>query len=450
MKIHLRTVSFIFLAVMLALSAVLISSTIRVPLQFSLFEKHTTQFQKVAQASISLQEASDYLTDESRLFVISGEWRHLENYFAEVNESKRREKAIDEIKSAGSLEESTKFLEMALQKSKELEGLECKAMKLVVVAKGYDKDPSYKVPQAVQNVELSNHEIAMDYNTKMAAAWLILFSDQYFSMKKAISIYRTSAVDEILKHSAVLNENNTKKLKAAFYITIAEITLIVLFSLAFFIIMMFFVVKSLYAFTQSIKKNQKLDATQTKELEILRETYNEMFDIAMAKENFLREKAEHDELTGLINRTAFRAIAKELKGAKTNVAFIIIDVDKFKEINDRFGHPAGDKVLKTVAQILKTTFRSTDYAARIGGDEFAVLLTKCCDDNEATKRMIAEKMKTLFEKVEEQCVNDIPHTTLSCGIAISNKGWEESLVDQADNALYIVKRAGRNGYKFAE
>ena len=237
MKIHLRTVSFIFLAVMLALSAVLISSTIRVPLQFSLFEKHTIQF-------------------------ISGEWKHLENYFAEVNESKRREKALEQIKGAGSLEESTKFLEMALQKSKELENLEYKAMKLVVTAKGYDKAPSYNVPQAVQNVELSSAETAMDYNTKMAAAWLILFSDQYFSMKKAISIYRTSAVDEILKHSAVLSENNTKKLKSAFYITIAEITLIVLFSLAFFIIVMFFVVKSLYAFTQSIKKNQKLDASR--------------------------------------------------------------------------------------------------------------------------------------------------------------------------------------------
>ena len=450
MKIHLRTVSFIFLAVMLALSAVIISSASKVPLQFRLFEKHTNQFQTVAQASINMQEASDYLTDESRLFAISGEWRHLENYFAEVNENKRREKAIEQIKNAGSLEESTKFLEMALQKSKELEGLEYKAMKLVVVAKGYDKDPSYKVPQAVLSAELSKAETAMDYNTKMAAAWLILFSDHYFSMKKAISIYRTSAVDEILKHSAILSENNTKKLKSAFYRTIAEIALIVLFSLAFFIVVMFFVVKSLYAFTQSIKKNQKLDATRTKELEILRETYNEMFDIAMAKENFLREKAEHDELTSLINRTAFRSIAKELKGSKANIAFIIIDVDKFKEINDKFGHPAGDKVLKTIAQILRSTFRATDYAARIGGDEFAVLLTKCCDDNEATKRMIAEKMKTLFEKVEEQCVNNIPHTTLSCGITISNSGWDESLFDQADSALYIVKRAGRNGYKFAE
>ena len=101
MKIHLRTVSFIFLAVMLALCAVLISSTIKVPLQFSLFEKHTSQFQTVAQASISLQDASDYLTDESRLFAISGEWKHLENYFVEVNESKRREKALEQMRGYG-------------------------------------------------------------------------------------------------------------------------------------------------------------------------------------------------------------------------------------------------------------------------------------------------------------------------------------------------------------
>ena len=449
MNIHLRTVSFIFLTVMLALSAVLITSAIKVPLQFQHFEKNSFQFQKVAQSAVTLQEASDFLTDESRLFAITGEWSHLEHYFFEVNENKRREKALEEIKNAGSLVESTKFLEMALQKSKELEELEYKAMKLVVVAKGYDKNPLYKVPQAVESVELSSHEIAMDYNTKMATAWLILFSDQYFSIKKSISIYRTSAVDEILKHSAVLSESNTKKLKAAFYITIAEITLIVLFSLAFFIIIMFFVVKSLYAFTQSIKKNQKLNATRTTELELLRETYNEMFDIAMAKELFLREKAEHDELTGLINRRAFKVILKSLKESKESVAYIMLDIDKFKEINDEHGHSVGDQTLKAVAQIISSTFRSTDYAARIGGDEFAVVLSKCDEDEEKTKLLIASKMTTLFRKLDEKSQKEIPLTTLSCGIAISKSGWNEELIEKADAALYEIKRSGRNGFKFA-
>lgn len=450
MKVHLKKTSFLFLALMLALSAVLILNSMKVPLQFQLFAKNSMQAQKVAQAAVSLQEASDYLTDESRRFAITGEWSHLENYFVEINETKRRENALAEIKKAGAAEESANFLEMALNESKKLEELECKAMKLVVMAKGYDKDSSRNVPPAVQNAELSDEEIAMDFNTKMAAAWLILFSEQYFSMKKAISDYRTNAVAEIFKHTTRLNRKNAESLKATFNRTLIGIIMIVLVSLAFFLIIIFFVVNSLYAFIESIKKNQKLKATRTKELELLRQTYNEMFDIAMEKENVLRQQAERDELTGLINRSAFKVILKALKESSESVAFIMLDVDKFKEINDKYGHTVGDKTLKAVAQILETNFRSTDYAARIGGDEFAVVISKCDEDLEKTKQVISAKMETLFKKLEEKGGTEIPVTTLSCGIAISKSGWNETLIEKADAALYEIKRGGRNGYKFAD
>ena len=434
---------------MLALSAVLITSVLKIPLQFKLFEKNAVQFQKVAQAAVSLQEASDYLTDESRLFAITGEWSHLENYFFEVNENKRRENAIEAIKKAGAAEESAAFLEMALKESKALEELEYRAMKLVVTAKGYDKNPSCNVPPAVESVELSAQEAAMDYNTRMAAAWLILFSDKYFSMKASISSYRAQAVEEIFKRSGELNKNTAERLKFAFRKTIGGIILIVLVSLAFFLIIIFFVVITLYTFIESIKNNQKLKSTRAKELELLRQTYNEMFDIAMEKEHLLRQKAEHDELTGLINRTAFKVILKALKESNETVAFIMLDIDKFKEINDEYGHSVGDKVLKTVAQILESSFRSTDYAARLGGDEFAVVISKCDEDLDKTKRMISAKMETLFKKLEYMSREEIPLTTLSCGIAISKNGWNESLIEKADAALYEIKRGGRNGYKFA-
>lgn len=449
MKVHLRKTSFLFLALMLAFSAVLIFSVIKVPLLFQNFEKNTMQSQKVAQAAVSLQEASDYLTDESRRFAITGDWSHLENYFLETDVIKRREKALEEIKKVDAAQESAKFLQMALNESKNLEELEYKAMKLVVTAKGYDKNPLYDVPAAVENVELSDNETAMDFKTKMATAWLILFSEQYFSMKKAISDYRTNAVSEIFKHTSLLNRKNAESLKATLAKALAEIILIVLFSLIFFLIILLFVVKSLYVFIGNIKNNQKLKVTRTKELELLRQTYNEMFDIAMEKQNLLQQKAEHDELTGLINRTAFKSILKALKESSESVAFIMLDVDKFKEINDKYGHTVGDKVLKTVAQILESSFRSTDYAARIGGDEFAVVISKCDDDSQKTKQVISAKMETLFKKLEEKSQSEIPATTLSCGIAISKSGWNESLIEKADAALYEIKRGGRNGYKFA-
>lgn len=450
MKVNLKKISFLFLTLILTLSAVLIVSVIKVPLLFQNFAKNTMQSQKIAQAAVSLQEASDYLTNESRLFTITGDWSHLENYFVEIDETKRREKALEEIKAAGAIEKSASYLEQAMNESKKLEELEYKAMKLVVLAKGYDKTPSYKVPAAVENAQLSDQEKALDFNTKMATAWLILFSDKYFSMKNAISNYRANAVEEIFNHASVLNRNNAESLEATLTRTFFEIILIVVFSLAFFLIIIFFVIKSLYGFIDNIKNKQKLQATRTTELELLRWTYNEMFEIATKNENYLRRQAEHDELTGLINRTAFKAILKALKESNESVAFIMLDVDKFKEINDKYGHTVGDKVLKTVAQILESSFRSTDYAARIGGDEFAVVLSKCDDNLQKTKRVISAKMETLFKKLEEKCQNDIPRTTLSCGIAISKSGWNESLIEKADAALYEIKRAGRNGYKFAE
>lgn len=450
MKVNLKKISFLFLTLILTLSAVLIVSVIKVPLLFQNFAKNTMQSQKIAQAAVSLQEASDYLTNESRLFTITGDWSHLENYFAEIDETKRREKALEEIKAARAIEKSASYLEQAMNESKKLEELEYKAMKLVVLAKGYDKTPSYKVPAAVENAQLSDQEKALDFNTKMATAWLILFSDKYFSMKNAISNYRANAVEEIFNHASVLNRNNAESLEATLTRTFFEIILIVVFSLAFFLIIIFFVIKSLYGFIDNIKNKQKLQATRTTELELLRWTYNEMFEIATKNENYLRRQAEHDELTGLINRTAFKAILKALKESNESVAFIMLDVDKFKEINDKYGHTVGDKVLKTVAQILESSFRSTDYAARIGGDEFAVVLSKCDDNLQKTKRVISAKMETLFKKLEEKCQNDIPRTTLSCGIAISKSGWNESLIEKADAALYEIKRAGRNGYKFAE
>ena len=131
------------------------------------------------------------------------------------------------------------------------------------------------------------------------------------------------------------------------------------------------------------------------------------------------------------------------------MAYIMLDIDKFKEINDEHGHSVGDQTLKTVAQIISSTFRSTDYAARIGGDEFAVVLSKCDEDEEKTKLLIASKMTTLFRKLDEKSQTEIPLTTLSCGIAISKNGWNESLIEKADAALYEIKRSGRNGYKFA-
>ena len=104
----------------------------------------------------------------------------------------------------------------------------------------------------------------------------------------------------------------------------------------------------------------------------------------------------------------------------------------------------GDKVLQKVGQQLKSFFRSDDYPARIGGDEFVVILN---DFAEETRRIIAHKLALITKELADTS-DGLPLVTLSVGVAFSTKGYSDELFNQADKALYAVKDAGRNGMKF--
>jgi len=120
---------------------------------------------------------------------------------------------------------------------------------------------------------------------------------------------------------------------------------------------------------------------------------------------------------------------------------MILDIDHFKSINDRFGHPAGDQILKEFAATLANTLRMTDLCGRIGGEEFAALLP--CSMDEAL--IAAERVREAFA-TSGLVVDDMPlETTVSIGVAGGPAGTElEVLLAAADTALYQAKRGGRN------
>jgi len=132
-----------------------------------------------------------------------------------------------------------------------------------------------------------------------------------------------------------------------------------------------------------------------------------------------------------------------------NAAMMIVDVDNFKGINDTYGHEVGDKILKKVAGILSSAFRSGDYVFRIGGDEFVVLMLKMDPE---LKHVIKRKIAQVSEALEATD-DDLPYVSLSIGIAFSSdvdEGEDVSagIFRKADLALYKVKEAGRNDYAF--
>jgi len=157
----------------------------------------------------------------------------------------------------------------------------------------------------------------------------------------------------------------------------------------------------------------------------------------------LEREASTDPLTGLANKRAFElAYGAELSRAARaggTVALVLIDIDHFKEINDTFGHPFGDRVLAAVAQALRSAVRTHDTVARLGGEEFAMLVPGADVEH---AREIAERARALIADVELRGAT----LTSSAGAAATTAGPERSgeLFDAADRALYEAKRLGRD------
>ncbi|MFN3544577.1 MAG: diguanylate cyclase [Thiobacillus sp.] len=163
----------------------------------------------------------------------------------------------------------------------------------------------------------------------------------------------------------------------------------------------------------------------------------------------LQEQASRDSLTGLLNRRAFHELADQmLKTAhrrRESAAVFMLDLDHFKRINDQFGHAEGDRVLKRVAEVLLATARENDIVARFGGEEFVMALLGV---DKAESLVAAERVRAAIEAISDTH----QRVTISIGVATYPPKVEkrdtalllDSLLGEADRALYAAKRAGRN------
>lgn len=162
---------------------------------------------------------------------------------------------------------------------------------------------------------------------------------------------------------------------------------------------------------------------------------------------YAETQARTDPLTGLSNRRAFFEFGhleiEEFKRYGHDLTLIMIDIDRFKDVNDAYGHAVGDEVLKNIALLLQETTRSSDLAARVGGEEFAILLSHTTiQDGENIAEKLREKMQALTIKV-----NDLEISfTASFGLATFTQDCQslDTLLALADKALYIAKESGRN------
>lgn len=147
--------------------------------------------------------------------------------------------------------------------------------------------------------------------------------------------------------------------------------------------------------------------------------------------------SEHDELTGLLNRNAYKKYTEELKLSVSPISYVLMDINNFAKINSKHGQKMGDHVLRRLASLLREEFMFSDYIFRLGGDEFGIIITEFNISE-------LEKLTQRIERINKALMEpefDFPSVSISAGIAISMNGFKNELFRKADVALYQAKNS---------
>ena len=378
-----------------------------------------------------LQEASDYLTSQARMYVVTGNRKFLDGYLNESTVENRRGMAVEVLRSSFSAsQEAADELEQALASSNELAKTELAAMRLAAEHYGL-RD----VPEMIKNANVSSHEKEIGENGKLGVAMNLLLDERYDKAKNEIQAEvdaSSSALLEVLNEGVEQNKALMQNLLFQLRISVALLLCVVMvLVLALFM----YVLKPLSRYVKRIEKNEPLEADGAYELHYLANAYNAMYEDNAQRIEQLREFAERDPLTGISNRIGYDSF---LATHTRNIALILIDIDHFKEYNEVYGHDTGDAALVKLAAALSTAFRSTDFPCRIESDKFAVVMTNMSD---GLRSAISSKVD-LVNSILADDSDDLPVITMSVGAAFSAEGMGDKDIYRAANAaLQQAKQA---------
>ncbi len=441
--IKIKNINIYMMIISCVLYLFLIWATVHASQRYNMMITATEDYIACERNAALIEEGSDYLTEQVRLYTVTRDTVYVDNYFAEVYETRRRDVALEQMTAFNVSQEVSGYLQTALDYSNRLMTEEIYAMRLIARA---EETAETALPDDVRKMELTEEDLSLSPEEMEAKAQELVFGSAYQESKELIMKNISYFVDNIIDSTMQNQKQSASKLKST--MTQQRVLISVLFveNIFVFILIIVLVINPLKIYIENIEDKEKLNVAGSYEFKYLALTYNNIYELNTANEAMLNYRAEHDALTGIINRGAFERLKQFLKTKDTPIALMILDVDKFKQVNDRYGHEMGDTILKKVANLLEENFRATDHPARIGGDEFAVILT---DATEEMKPVIEEKIMSINNTLMNP-EKDMPKVSLSVGIAFSANGFEDDLYRKADSALYVTKENGRCGYTFYE
>ena len=442
--LSIKVVAIVSATFVVTITTMLLISLFSLSSKFNKAEEAMNNFMSWEHTALDVKEASDYLTDQVRYYVYDKDKDYMDNYFYEAKVLRRRDNAINLIKKDLPDSEALSGVTQAVERSNKLMDTEYYAMRLVVDAQGIVMDDTYE--DEVRYLELTAEDAALSSEAKLDLALEKVLGEAYVEDKEFIYDKISYAVAQIdtLRQTQVITANNELESILILQRVFIGINVAIVAVVAF--IAFHSMISPLDRALGKIQKNEAIEVTGLREYRYLASVYNAARERSSKVKDQLVYQAEHDQLTGVLNRTGYDTVFRNADLLKCY--YVLVDIDYFKEVNDKYGHKVGDEVLKKVALTLATVFnRGNEFVFRLGGDEFAVLIEE--NDNIPVEEVVS-KCERVTEAINKEG-KKIPEISLSMGIAKgSEKDNTDTLFKKADKALYTAKNNGRHNITVAK
>lgn len=338
-NLSIRRIIGYIIAVMLVIS-VLLAATFKTATGYDNLNANNRKYAQWQLDANSLQSGSDYLTEQVRCFVVTGNRTYLDNYFEEANVTRRRDKAVESVRQLVGETEAYQSLVSALGESVDLMNREYYAMRLAVSAYGYDLS---EYPPEIQAVELTAEDRAAPPEAQRETARAMVFDDIYHGKKQAISGNIQQCLDAMNAEMEVGQATAQRDMQRILTLQRVMIVLSICSFVVAFLLFMLLVATPLLKAVTFIQKDQSIPIEGSKEFQFLARAYNIMHRTNLEQKKELAYEATHDKLTGVYNRNGYDSIQRSVDWSRC--ALVLFDLDHFKPVNDTYGHKMGDRVL---------------------------------------------------------------------------------------------------------
>ena len=390
------------------------------------------------QEATSLLAGSSLLSETSSNYVLmpmteNGEVNvnPLQAYASELGQPRRGEQVLERFRSHKINPEEMELLENAAESADYMLDAQLHAISLV---RSVHPLPEIKPLTDIPIVELTEEELAMTDAQKLAAARTLILGSVYGMNKQSVSQNVNACVGVMQSTSERMAAQLSRRISLLRVILWSITISIVIVLIITFATLYRQLLSPLGRFVTLIPEDVPLDETRGfREVRLVAAAYNDVLTRRNALDNILRSAAETDALTNLPNRYRFEQYLLESESSGYSMAVLLFDVNYLKQTNDREGHLAGDRLLRTAANCISSCFGENCF--RFGGDEFAAIVKDCTPDaiEDMVKRFeAAEKAQNVSISLGYAYAEEVGHTTF------------RKLLDEADQKMYAQKKEMHN------